>query len=169
MEHKATTTVAATSARTPTSSAGGRQPTPEAARRILREGQRDQIISLLMGLVAIALFVAPWVAGEPDTAKDAHRNELAVGMVVVFTAMARLRWHLGRRADLLTLAAGAWLVGSPWLLGLQDTVVFADGAHVFDVAAGTVLIVLSAVSFVLYRPAVADDPKPEHRQERSDD
>ncbi|MFJ3160865.1 SPW repeat domain-containing protein [Streptomyces kanasensis] len=167
MERKAAATVAATSTRTPTpaSAAGGRQPSASAARRILREGQRDQIVSLLMGLVAIGLFVAPWVAGEPDTAKDAHRNELAVGMVVVFLAMARLRWHLGRWSDLALLAAGAWLIGSPWLLALQDTVVFADGAHVFDVAAGTVLVVLSVVSLALYRPAVGDDPEADHQRE----
>lgn len=74
-------------------------------------------------------------------------------MVVLFVAMARFRWHLGRWADLVVLTAGAWLVASPWLLGLRNTVVFADGAHVFDVAAGSVLIVLSVVSLLLYRAA----------------
>ncbi|MDT9685081.1 hypothetical protein RND61_23915 [Streptomyces sp. TRM76323] len=123
---------------------------------MLREGQRDQLVSLLLLLTAVALFVAPWVNGEPDAAKDAHRNELGVGMLVLFVAMARFKWHLGRWADLTVLAAGAWLVASPWLLGLRDTVVFADGAHVFDVAAGSVLIVLSVVSLLLYGPSTPD-------------
>lgn len=123
-----------------------------AARRALLEGQRDQIISFLMVLTAVALFVAPWVVGRPDTAKDAHHNELAVGMVVFFVALARFRWHPGRASDLVIMAAGAWLIGSPWLLALQNTVIF-DGAHVFDVAAGTVLIVLSAISLLLARAA----------------
>ncbi|MCP9956353.1 SPW repeat domain-containing protein [Streptomyces sudanensis] len=139
-----------------TMSRAGGSPAPE-ERRVLREGMRDQIVSLLLVLTAVALFVAPWVTGEPDTAKDAHRNELAVGMVVLFVAMARFRWHLGRWADLVVLTAGAWLVASPWLLGLRNTVVFADGAHVFDVAAGSVLIVLSVVSLLLYRAAARDD------------
>ncbi|NKY16252.1 SPW repeat domain-containing protein [Streptomyces somaliensis] len=125
-------------------------------RRVLREGMRDQIVSLLLVLTAVALFVAPWITGEPDTAKDAHRNELAVGLVVLLVAMARFKWHLGRWADLTVLLAGAWLVASPWLLGLRDTVVFADGAHVFDVAAGSVLILLSIVSLLLYRAAARD-------------
>ncbi|MFF9867561.1 SPW repeat protein [Streptomyces sp. NPDC013953] len=120
-------------------------------RLILREGQRDQLISLLWVLTAVALFVAPWVTGEPTTAKDAHRNELGVGMIVLFVAMARFKWHLGLWSDLTVLAAGVWLVVSPWLLGLRDTVMFADGAHVFDVAAGSVLIVSSIASLLLFR------------------
>ncbi|MFJ8692465.1 SPW repeat protein [Streptomyces roseolilacinus] len=127
-----------------------REPLTPETRRVLREGQRDQLVSLLLVLTAVALFVAPWVNGEPDSAKDAHRNELGVGMLVLFVAMARFKWHLGRWADLTVLAAGVWLVVSPWLLGLGDTVIFADGAHVFHVAAGSVLIVLAVVSLLLY-------------------
>ncbi|MFV2119408.1 hypothetical protein ACE14D_13560 [Streptomyces sp. Act-28] len=127
-----------------------RGPMSPEVRQVLREGQRDQLVSLLLVLTAFALFVAPWVNGEPDTAKDAHRNELGVGMIVLFVAMARLKWHLGRWADLTVLAAGAWLVASPWLLGLGDTRVFSDGAHVFHVAAGSVLIFLSVISLLLY-------------------
>ncbi|MET9432458.1 MULTISPECIES: SPW repeat protein [unclassified Streptomyces] len=129
-----------------------RSTTPPAVRRVLLEGQRDQIVSLLMLLTAIALFVAPWVVGEPDTAKDAHRNELGVGMVVLFIALARFRWHLGLASDVVILLAGGWLIASPWLLGLRNTAVF-DGAQVFDVAAGTVLVVLSVVSMLLLRRA----------------
>ncbi len=125
-------------------------------RRVLREGQRDQLISLLMVLTAISLFVAPWVTGLPTSAKDAHRNELGVGMIVLFVAMARFRWHLGRWADLIVLAAGAWLVASPWLLGLQDTQVFTGGAPVFDMAVGSVLIVLSIASLLLFRASRRD-------------
>ncbi|MER7109489.1 SPW repeat domain-containing protein [Streptomyces sp. NPDC000229] len=104
-----------------------------------------------MALTAVALFVAPWVTGLPTSAKDAHRNELGVGMIVLFVAMARFKWHLGRWSDLLILAAGAWLVASPWLLGLRNTAVFTDGAPVFDVAAGSVLIALSIASLLLFR------------------
>jgi hypothetical protein len=129
--------------------------TPE-ARQILREGQRDQLISGLMALTAVALFVAPWITGRPDIAKDAHRNELAVGMFVLFLAMARFKWHLGRWSDVAVLAAGAWLVASPWLLGLGNTRVFTDDAPIFDVVAGGVLIVLALVSMALYSPTPDD-------------
>ncbi|WP_173317189.1 SPW repeat protein [Streptomyces fulvorobeus] len=51
-------------------------------------------------------------------------------------------------SDWTILISGAWLVASPWVLGLQNTEV-CDGAHVFDVAAGAVLLVLGAVSMSL--------------------
>jgi hypothetical protein len=130
--------------------------TPE-VRRLLREGQRDQLVNGLMVLTAVALFVAPWVTGAPDIAKDAHRNELGVGMIVLFLAMARFKWHLGRWSDLTMLAAGAWLVASPWLLGLRDTRVFTDDAPVFDVAVGSILIVLSIASLALFSAAQRND------------
>ncbi|MGI5478777.1 SPW repeat domain-containing protein [Streptomyces lavendofoliae] len=125
-------------------------------RQILREGQRDQLISGLMVLTAAALFVAPWITGRPDIAKDAHHNELGVGMVVLFVAMARFKWHPGRWSDLTVLVAGAWLVASPWLLGLRNTRVFTDDAPIFDAAAGGVLIVLAVASLVLFRTARHD-------------
>ncbi|MFF7550863.1 SPW repeat protein [Streptomyces canus] len=42
----------------------------------------------------------------------------------------------------MVLAAGAWMIASPWALGLQKTEVF-DGSQVTDVAVGTVLMVLA--------------------------
>ncbi|MFV0128748.1 SPW repeat protein [Streptomyces sp. HMX112] len=131
-------------------SSTSRSSPPAGSRRVLREGQREQLIGLLMLLTSVALFVAPWVVGRPDDAKDAHRNELGVGMIVLFLALARFRWHPGKWPDLIILAAGAWLIASPWVLSLQNTVIF-DGAHVFDVAAGTVLMVLAALSLLLLR------------------
>ncbi|MEV8311110.1 SPW repeat protein [Streptomyces flavidovirens] len=140
-----------------TSSGAAPQP---ATKRALRQGQRDQIITFLMLVVAIALFFAPWVVGTPDSAKDIHRSELGVGMVVLVVAMARFKWHLGKGSDLIILAAGAWLIASPWALSLQNTVVF-DGAHVLDVAAGIILIVLATTSLLLLRSA----SKAEDRQQ----
>ncbi|MFD6172409.1 MULTISPECIES: SPW repeat protein [Streptomyces] len=114
----------------------------------LLRGQRQQIIGLLMLLSAVVLFVAPWIAGYPDTAKDAHRNELGVGMVVFFTALARFFRYPGKWSDLVVLVAGAWMIASPWAIGRQSTEVF-DGAQVIDVAVGIVLMVLAIVSLLL--------------------
>lgn len=122
---------------------------PQDRQLILLHGWREQILSGLMMLTAIALCVAPWIGGDsPVDAKDAHRNELAVGMIMLFVAIARLSRHTGRWTDWTTLAAGAWLVAAPWVLSLQNTEVF-DGSHVLHVAAGTVLIVLAAASMTL--------------------
>ncbi len=126
------------------------QSVPPDGRQAVRRGQREQILGFLMLLVSIALFVAPWVTDSPVTAKDAHRNELAVGLVVFFAALARFKWRPGKVPDLIVFIAGVWLVVSPWVLSLQNTEVF-DGAHVFDVAAGTVLILLAVASLLLLR------------------
>lgn len=132
---------------------------PSGARRSLRQGQREQILGFLMLLVGVALFVAPWVADSPVAAKDAHRNELVVGLIVFFVALARFKWHPGKLPDLIVLVAGVWLVVSPWVLSLQNTEV-SGGARVFDVAAGIILILLAVTSLLLLRTTgKADTPR----------
>jgi len=118
------------------------------SKRSLRRAQRQQIIGLLMVISAAVLFIAPWIAGYPDTAKDAHRNELAVGLVVLLLAMARFARYPGKVADLVVLIAGVWMIASPWVLDLQKTEVF-DGTQVIDVAVGIVLMVSAALSLLL--------------------
>jgi hypothetical protein len=81
-----------------------------------------------------------------DTAEDAHRNELGVGMVVLFIMMARFAWYPDKWPDLVVPAAGAWMIPSPWALSLQKTEV-SDGTQVTDVAVGTVLMVLAGLSW----------------------
>jgi hypothetical protein len=116
---------------------------------VLLHGWREQIISGLMLLTGIALCVAPWLGGDsPGAAKDIHRSEVGVAMLVLLVGIARLGGRVGRWSDWIILLCGAWLVASPWALSLQNTEVF-DGAHVFDVAAGTVLLVLGAASAVM--------------------
>ncbi|HWU05318.1 MAG TPA: SPW repeat protein [Streptomyces sp.] len=120
-----------------------------ANRNVLLHGWREQIISTLMFFTGIALCVAPWVVSDsPDAAKDIHRSEVGIAMLVLLVALARLSGHAGRWSDRVILLSGAWLVASPWLLGLQDTAVF-DGAQVFDVAAGAVLLALAAASMLV--------------------
>ncbi len=123
-----------------------------ASRQSLIQAQRQQIIGLLLIISAIVLFVAPWIVGYPDTAKDAHRNELGVGIVVLCIAMARFARNPGKWPDLVVLAAGVWMIASPWALGAQNTKVF-DGAQVIDVAVGIVLVVLAGLSLILLETA----------------
>ncbi|MDQ0791756.1 SPW repeat protein [Streptomyces sp. B1I3] len=124
-------------------------PPDSAGQHVLLHGWREQIISFLMFLVGIALCVAPWVGGDTlDAAKDIHRSEVGIAILVLLVAISRLSGHTGKWSDWTMLLAGAWLVASPWLLALQNTEVF-DGAHVFDVAAGAVLLALAASSMFL--------------------
>ncbi|MET7292435.1 SPW repeat protein [Streptomyces griseoloalbus] len=120
------------------------------SQKSLRRAQRQQIIGLLMIGSALLLFVAPWIAGYPDTAKDAHRNELGVGVIVLLIAGARFIWYPGKWPDLVVLLAGAWLIASPWVLSLQKTAVF-DGTQVIDVVVGIVLVVLAGVSLLMLK------------------
>ncbi|MFF9689811.1 SPW repeat protein [Streptomyces sp. NPDC014623] len=124
-------------------------PSRSANRIVLLHGWREQIISGLMFLAGIALCVAPWIVSEsPDAAKDIHRSEVGIAMLVLLVALARLSGHAGKWSDRVIFLSGAWLVASPWLLGLQNTAVF-DGAQVFDVVAGTVLLALAAASMLV--------------------
>ncbi|GGW77656.1 hypothetical protein GCM10010340_65240 [Streptomyces griseoloalbus] len=112
--------------------------------------QRQQIIGLLMIVSALLLIVAPWIAGYPDTAKDAHRNELGVGVIVLLIAAARFIWYPGKWPDLVVLLAGAWMIAAPWALSTQKTAVF-DGTQVMDVAVGIVLVVLAGISLLMLK------------------
>ncbi|GHH43778.1 SPW repeat domain-containing protein [Streptomyces candidus] len=123
-------------------------PEPGTSRQPLLEAQRQQIIGLLMAVSAVVLFVAPWIAGFPDTAKDAHRNELGVGLVVLLTAIYRFTRRPGKWPDVVVLVAGGWMIAAPWVLSGQNTEVF-DGAQVIDVAVGVVLVVLAGVSLLM--------------------
>ncbi|MFD3658635.1 SPW repeat domain-containing protein [Streptomyces sp. 24-1644] len=132
------------------------------SRQVLMHGWREQIISGLMLVIGIALCVAPWVGGDgPDAAKDIHRNEIGVAILVLAVAIARLSRHVGTWSDMIMLLAGGWLVASPWLLGLRNTAVF-DGAQVFDVAAGAVLIALAAASMALRALLRREEPDARH-------
>ncbi|MDH6565271.1 hypothetical protein M2160_000292 [Streptomyces sp. SAI-117] len=111
---------------------------------LLKAG-RQQIIGLLLLLTSMTLMVAPWIAGYPDTAKDAHRNELGIAIVVFLIALLRFARYPSARPDLFVLVAGVWLAVSPWVLPAQKTAVF-DGAQIADVAVGSLYVLLSLIS-----------------------
>ncbi|SPE99880.1 SPW repeat domain-containing protein [Streptomyces sp. MA5143a] len=124
------------------------RPVQDSPRLKLMRAQRQQIIGLLLVLSALVLFVAPWISGYPETAKDAHRNELAVGIIVLLIAVTRFLRYPGKWPDLAVLAAGAWMIASPWVLDTQQTETF-DGTQVTDVVVGVVLVGSAAVSLLL--------------------
>ncbi|MFF8099715.1 SPW repeat protein [Streptomyces sp. NPDC016640] len=126
------------------------QPGLTRSRASLMRAQRQQIIGLLMLLSALVLIIAPWIAGVPTTAKDAHRNELGVGLIVLMIAGARFMWYPGKWPDVVVLLAGAWMIVSPWALSLQKTVVF-DGTQVTDVVVGIVLMALAGCSLLMLK------------------
>ncbi|MFC8293575.1 hypothetical protein ACFUJ0_22955 [Streptomyces sp. NPDC057242] len=115
---------------------------------VLRRGAHDQILGLLMLVTAVVVLLFPMAT--QDGPKDAQVNELVVGLVVAFTAGMRLYRGGGLLSDAVVGLAGAWLIASPFVLGVQNTAV-----HTADlmlcVVAGSVLVVLSLVSAAVWR------------------
>jgi hypothetical protein len=115
-------------------------------RRPLLEEQREQIIGLLMLLAGVVLLVAPWLLGQQPTAgNDGHRNELGVGLVVVFTAAVRFTHHAGWLNDLIIFAAGVWIAVAPWAFELGDNSV-SPGSRALDHGVGYTLVGLAVLS-----------------------
>jgi hypothetical protein len=135
--------------------------------RTLLEDQRRQILGGLMMLVGLALLFSPWVMGDsPTSGMEAHRDELGVGLVVVFAAAARLGGRAGKWSDLVIFLAGVWLLFAPWVLDAGDNRV-TEGSRVLDHTAGALLILLALASrlmavLVARRERHAEpEPKPE--------
>jgi SPW repeat-containing protein len=63
------------------------------------------------------LLVSPWLLGHADH-YPATINALLVGCVLVFTELLNLDAHENAE-EWLDLAAGLWLVASPWVLGFS--------------------------------------------------
>ena len=51
----------------------------------LQRAARQEFISLLLILASLVLMIAPGFIGEPDTAEDAHRNELGIAILVLLS------------------------------------------------------------------------------------
>ncbi|MBT2443762.1 hypothetical protein J7E93_27425 [Streptomyces sp. ISL-36] len=115
---------------------------------VVRQGAHDQILGLLM-LAAAAVLVL-WPMATQDGPKDAQVNEVFVGLVVLFLAGKRIYRGSGLRSDAVIGLAGVWMIASPFVLEAQDTAVHTAN-RVVDIAAGSVLVVLSLLSVLLVR------------------
>ncbi|MBT2442091.1 hypothetical protein J7E93_18670 [Streptomyces sp. ISL-36] len=114
----------------------------------LRQGAHDQVLGLLMLAVAMVLLLMPMATQAGP--KDAQVNEMVVGLVVAFTAGLRIYRGGGPRSDALVGAAGVWLVISPFVLDMQNTAVHTAD-RLLALVAGSVLVVLSLVSLLIWR------------------
>ncbi|MEV7671663.1 hypothetical protein [Streptomyces sp. NPDC088752] len=115
---------------------------------VLRQGAHDQILGLLMLVTSVVVLLFPMATH--DGPKDAQVNELVVGLVVAFAAGTRLYRGGGLWSDAVVGLAGAWLIASPFVLDTQNTAVHTAD-RMLCVVAGSVLVVLSLVSAVVWR------------------
>ena len=75
----------------------------------------EDLVTMGLGFLII---VSPWIAREPDTTTIGLNTGLA-GILIFGLAAIELsgpqRWE-----EWLTLAAGGWVMASPWMLGYSD-------------------------------------------------
>jgi hypothetical protein len=92
------------------------------------------VANLLLGSI---LFFSPWLFGLSTGAQTTIGLFIAVLAVAALAAFAV--WE-----EWLSLIAGLWLIGSPWLLGFED----ADTVRVY-VVTGTIVAALAALTLWL--------------------
>ena len=107
------------------------------------------VVNLLLGMT---LFFSPWLFGLSAGAQ--WQTASAVGVLIAVLSMAALAafaiWE-----EWLTLIVALALIGSPWLLGFQDS-----NAMAIDVSIGAVVAVLAALEVWLAGGAAAPDCEP---------
>jgi hypothetical protein len=100
------------------------------------------VVNLLLGMT---LFFSPWLFGLSAGAQ--WQTASAVGVLIAVLSMAALAafaiWE-----EWLTLIVALALIGSPWLLGFQDS-----NAMAIDVSIGAVVAVLAALEVWLTQEA----------------
>ncbi len=109
----------------------------------------DDVVNGLIFIMGIILVFSPWYFRFSDQQALAWTSWCGGGFVVVVAALAVSQaWDWEAFA---TLAAGLWLVVSPWALGYADLSP-ATGTHV---ALGSVIAILSGVElWRLHRPGM---------------
>lgn len=94
--------------------------------------------NLINVLFAAILFVSPWLLGfSYETAGlNAWASGLLLGLVSVVAILSYAEWE-----EWIDLALGAWILGSPWVLGFP-----ADAAATkVHVMIGLIVTVLAAI------------------------
>ncbi|WP_409473632.1 SPW repeat domain-containing protein [Streptomyces sp. HC307] len=117
---------------------------------------RTSVISMVMLASGLWLFIGGWLIGYPfdEPTVDARLHEMIVGVIVFLTALARLIKPRRVCSDLLIAVAGGWLIAVPFALSYGDTAK-ADAARVNDIATGSLLVMLAALSLALWLRAPA--------------
>jgi hypothetical protein len=117
--------------------------------------RRNTAIDWINLILAVLLFISPWVLGYTGTA--AMTNALIAGVVIAILAIAALvsfaKWE-----EWVNLIVGLWVLISPWVLGFTA----ATAALWSHVVIGIVVAVLAAVELWL----VAQDSPPRQMASR---
>lgn len=110
----------------------------------LTAGGQDAV-SLVLGL---GLIVSPWVFGFEGIAA-AFWNALIVGAAIVILSLLALR-DFHNWEEWLDAAVGAWLVISPWILGIVSDRALpgADAATWLFVAIGLLIVAMASWSLI---------------------
>jgi hypothetical protein len=100
--------------------------------------------------VGVWLLVSPWALG---TAMDPSStwNAWIVGALTVIASVTSLRTPKEVRSEWVSLALGAWLLLSPWILGFTVYVNAARNAWVV----GAIVVILASLAVPVARRAPA--------------
>ncbi len=103
--------------------------------------RRDSIFDFYNLIVAVFLFVSPWLFAYASSAArlDFWASGALVALVSIAAIVAYSEWE-----ELLNLALGLWLMAAPWLTGFAHT----KAAHV-SLGVGIVIAYLAALELWL--------------------
>ena len=79
-------------------------------------------VTLVLG---IWLCASPWVLPGSDQGMAAVQNAFLVGALLIITEIVTL-WAFRLWEEWINVALGAWLIVSPWILGIAATVTVAN-------------------------------------------
>jgi hypothetical protein len=108
--------------------------------------------NLINVLFAAILFVSPWLLGfSYETAGlNAWASGLLLGLVSVVAILSYAEWE-----EWIDLAVGAWILGSPWVLGFPAE----SAATKVHVTIGLIVTVLAAAELWKEHSQPAQDIK----------
>ena len=105
------------------------------------ENRQSAYIDGINLILAIILFVSPWIFGLP--AGPASVNAMIAGIVIGVVAIAALV-SLAQWEEWVNLLLGLWLIVSPWVLGFAHT-----RAMHFSIGVGATVAFLAALELWL--------------------
>jgi hypothetical protein len=116
--------------------------------------RRETILDIYNLALGAFLFVAPWLFSY---AYEAARADDWVSSAIVVASSATALLAFSEWEEWVSLIAGLWVLGSPWLLGFQHA-----RAMAINVAVGLAIAFLSALELWLihFHPAPYDGVGP---------
>lgn len=125
----------------------------------MRKWRHESVLDLYNLLLAIFLFVSPWLFARTNGAAaiDLRASGVAIAILSLAAVVAFTHWE-----EWANVLLGLWLIGSPWVLGFAGT-----RAMHLAIATGVAVAFLAALELWLVYDATHPEPPPPHVPEKS--